>query len=71
MKPEKQGGGFTEAEANQLGIRMELFPILQKMNIQSVEQLKSLKSIEIVQRCMWVAKKTEVGTRSESHHGRS
>jgi len=47
MKPEKQGGGFTEAEANQLGIRMELFPILQKMNIQSVEQLKSLKASKL------------------------
>ncbi|MFZ2907383.1 MAG: lysine--tRNA ligase [Cyclobacteriaceae bacterium] len=47
MKPEKQGGGFTEAEANQLGIRMELFPILQKMNIQSVEQLKSFKASKL------------------------
>lgn len=43
MKPEKQGGGFTEKDAEQLGIRMDLFPILQKMGIQSVEQLKSYK----------------------------
>lgn len=47
MKPEKQGGGFTEVEASQLGIRMELFPILQKMNIQSVEQLKSFKASKL------------------------
>jgi len=43
MKPEKQGGGFTETEAEQLGIRKDLFPILQKMGIQSIEQLKSYK----------------------------
>ncbi|MBX2967327.1 MAG: lysine--tRNA ligase [Cyclobacteriaceae bacterium] len=47
MKPEKQGGGFTERDAEQLGIRKELFPILQKLGIQSVEQLKSLKASKL------------------------
>lgn len=47
MKPEKQGGGFTEHEAEQLGIRADLFPILQKMGIQSVEQLKSYKASKL------------------------
>lgn len=47
MKPEKQGGGFTEKDAEQLGIRMDLFPILQKMGIQSVEQLKSYKASKL------------------------
>jgi len=43
MKPERQGGGFSERDAEQLGIRKDLFPILQKMGVQSVEQLKSMK----------------------------
>jgi lysyl-tRNA synthetase class 2 len=46
MKPEK-GGGFTEQDAAQLGIRADLFPILQKMGIQSVEQLKSYKASKL------------------------
>jgi len=47
MKPEKQGGGFTEREAETLGIRKELFPILQKMGIQSIEQLKAYKASKL------------------------
>lgn len=47
MKPEKLSGGFTEKDAEQLGIRMDLFPILQKMGIQSVEQLKSYKASKL------------------------
>jgi lysyl-tRNA synthetase class 2 len=47
MKPEKQGGGFTEQDAEQLGIRTELFPILQKLGIQSIEQLKSIKATKL------------------------
>jgi lysyl-tRNA synthetase class 2 len=47
MKPEKHAGGFTEKEAEALGIRAELFPILQKMGIQSVEQLKGMKASKL------------------------
>ena len=47
MKPEKQGGGFTEQEAQQIGIRADLFPILQKMGIQSIEQLKGYKASKL------------------------
>jgi lysyl-tRNA synthetase class 2 len=47
MKPEKQGGGFTEREAEQLGIRADLFPILQKIGIQSIEQLKTYKASKL------------------------
>ncbi|MBX2969682.1 MAG: lysine--tRNA ligase [Cyclobacteriaceae bacterium] len=47
MKPEKQGGGFSERDADQLGIRKELFPILQKLGIQSVEQLKASKASKL------------------------
>jgi lysyl-tRNA synthetase class 2 len=47
MKPEKQGGGFTEREAESIGIRNDLFPILQKLGIQSVEQLKASKASKL------------------------
>jgi lysyl-tRNA synthetase, class II len=47
MKPEKQGGGFTESSAESMGIRKELFPILQKLGIQSEEQLKSMKASKL------------------------
>jgi lysyl-tRNA synthetase, class II len=47
MKPEKPASGFTEKDAEQLGIRIELFPILQKMGIQSMEQLKSYKASKL------------------------
>jgi lysyl-tRNA synthetase class 2 len=47
MKPEKLSGGFTERDAEQLGIRADLFPILQKMGIQSIEQLKTYKASKL------------------------
>lgn len=47
MKPEKLAGGFTEKDAASLGIRAELFPILQKLGIQSVEQLKGMKASKL------------------------
>ena len=47
MKPEKPASAFSEKEAAQLGIRKELFPILQKLGIQSVEQFKSIKASKL------------------------
>jgi lysyl-tRNA synthetase, class II len=47
MKTEKQGGGFSERDAEKLGIRKELFPLLQKLGIQSEEQLKSMKASKL------------------------
>lgn len=47
MKPEKQGGGFTPEDAQALGIRSDLYPVLQKMGVQSVEQLKSMKASKL------------------------
>jgi lysyl-tRNA synthetase class 2 len=47
MKPEKPATGFSETDAEQLGIRKDLFPILQKMGIQSIEQLKSYKAAKL------------------------
>jgi lysyl-tRNA synthetase class 2 len=47
MKPEKPGAGLTEKHAMELGIRKELYPIIQKIGIQSVEQLKSYKASKL------------------------
>ncbi len=62
MKPEKQGEGFTENDAGQLGIRMDLFPILQKMGIQSVEQLKSFKASKLFNDVCGMRKKLKLET---------
>ncbi|QOI96199.1 MAG: lysine--tRNA ligase [Flammeovirgaceae bacterium] len=47
MKPEKPASGFTVKDAEQLGIRSDLFPVIQKLGIQSVEQLKSIKASKL------------------------
>jgi lysyl-tRNA synthetase class 2 len=47
MKPEKPASAFSEKEAEQLGIRKELFPVIQKLGIQSVDQLKSMKASKL------------------------
>ncbi len=47
MKPEKPAGGFSERDAEKLGIRKDLYPVLQKLGIQSVEQLKSMKTSKL------------------------
>lgn len=43
MKPEKPAGGFNEAEFLAVGVREELIPVLQKLNIMSVAQMKEMK----------------------------
>ncbi|MCS6973775.1 MAG: lysine--tRNA ligase [Cyclobacteriaceae bacterium] len=43
MRPEKPAAALSEKDIQQLGIRSELFPIIQKLGIHSVEQLKSMK----------------------------
>jgi lysyl-tRNA synthetase class 2 len=43
MKPEVLGAGFSENEFASAGVRSELIPILQKMGIQSVAQMKEIK----------------------------
>ncbi len=47
MKPEKPVPLFDVKEAEQLGIRAELFPIIQKLGIQSTAQLKSMKASKL------------------------
>jgi len=43
MKPEKKDEVDTQKEFEALGIRPELFPILEKLNIRSAAQLKEIK----------------------------
>ena len=43
MKPEKKAAGFDEKEFERAGVRKELHPILQKLGIQSLAQLRELK----------------------------
>ncbi len=43
MRPEKPVAVLSEKEAQRLGIRTELIPILQRLGIQSADQLKDIK----------------------------
>jgi lysyl-tRNA synthetase class 2 len=47
MKPEKQAPVFDEAAMLAVGIRKDLIPVILKLNIQSLEQLKSLKASKL------------------------
>ncbi len=47
MKPEKKPEVDTQKEFESLGIRPELFPILEKLNIRSAAQLKEIKSSKL------------------------
>lgn len=47
MRPEKPATVLSEKDFAQLGIREDLFPIIQKLGIQSVEQLKSMKASKL------------------------
>lgn len=47
MKPEKQTPVFDEAAMELVGIRKDLIPVIQKLNIQSIEQLKASKASKL------------------------
>lgn len=47
MKPEKQAPVFDETAMLAIGIRKDLIPVVLKLNIQSLEQLKSLKASKL------------------------
>ncbi len=47
MKPEKSAGQSAERDFEALGIRAELIPILQKMGIQTIAQLKETKATKL------------------------
>src|SRR5690606_41473243 len=43
MKPEKPAGGFNEKEFSAAGIRKDLFPVLQRLGINNLKQLREIK----------------------------
>jgi lysyl-tRNA synthetase, class II len=47
MKPEKKAEASTEADFVALGVRAELVPILQKLGVHTVEQLKGIKATKL------------------------
>lgn len=47
MKPEKQTLVFDQSSMEAIGIRKDLVPVIQKLNIQSLEQLKSMKASKL------------------------
>lgn len=47
MRPEKSLGQSTEKDFEALGIRIELIPIIQKLGIQSTDQLKETKATKL------------------------
>jgi lysyl-tRNA synthetase class 2 len=47
MKPEKNQTGNIEKELETLGVRAEVIPLIQKMGIQSIAQLKEIKATKL------------------------
>jgi lysyl-tRNA synthetase class 2 len=47
MKPEKPAAGFNEKEFEDAGVRPELIPVLQKLGIQSLAQMKEMKASKL------------------------
>lgn len=47
MKPEKQSAGFNEKEFEEAGVRKELIPVLQKLGVLSVAQMKEMKASKL------------------------
>jgi lysyl-tRNA synthetase class 2 len=47
MKPEKPATGFNEKEFTDAGVRVEFIPILQKLGIQSLAQMKEMKASKL------------------------
>lgn len=47
MKPEKKAEASTEADFVAIGVRAELLPILQKLGVHTIEQLKGIKATKL------------------------
>ncbi len=47
MKPEKPAAGFNPAEFEAAGVRSDLIPVLEKLGIQSVTQMKGIKAAKL------------------------
>ncbi len=47
MKPEKPAAGFNAGEFEAAGVRSDLIPVLQKLGIQSLAQMKEMKASKL------------------------
>ncbi|MCE7863261.1 MAG: lysine--tRNA ligase [Bacteroidetes bacterium CHB5] len=47
MKPEKKAEASTEADFAAIGVRAELLPILQKLGVYTIEQLRGIKATKL------------------------
>lgn len=47
MKPEKAAAGFNEKEFLDAGVREDLIPVIQKLGIQSLAQMKEMKASKL------------------------
>jgi lysyl-tRNA synthetase class 2 len=47
MKPEKAAAGFDEKEFLDAGVRADLIPVIQKLGIQSLAQMKEMKASKL------------------------
>lgn len=62
MKPEKKAEASTEADFVAIGVRVELLPILQKLGIHTVEQLKGIKATKLFNDIPGMRKKLKLDT---------
>ncbi len=62
MKPEKHAPLFDDAAMEATGIRKDLIPVVQKLNIQSLEQLKSIKASKLFNDVCGMRKKLKLET---------
>ncbi len=62
MKPEKKAEASTEADFVAIGVRAELLPILQKLGIHTIEQLKGIKATKLFNDIPGMRKKLKLDT---------
>lgn len=62
MKPEKKAEAITEADFVAIGVRVELLPILNKLGIHTIEQLKSIKPTKLFNDIPGMRKKLKLDT---------
>jgi lysyl-tRNA synthetase class 2 len=68
MKPENPVAQLTEKDFETIGVRKELVPILQKLGITSIVQLKEMKASKLFNDVCGLRKKMETGG-AESYDG--
>ncbi|GIL24224.1 MAG: lysine--tRNA ligase [Bacteroidota bacterium] len=62
MKPEKKAEASTAADFAAIGVRAELLPILQKLGIHTIEQLRGIKATKLFNDIPGMRKKLKLDT---------